>query len=102
VRSINTTVTVRSGDTFVIGGLITNDRRQQTSKIPILSSIPIIGSLFKSKRFENNESELAIFMTPRLDRTNTSLNTREAVNRVPALPPLPSSTLDQFIVGGGR
>ncbi len=91
VRSVNTTITVRAGDTFVLGGLITNDRRQQTSRVPILSSIPLLGQLFRSKRFENNESELAIFMTPRIDKLNTTVNTREAVNRVPALPALPDS-----------
>ncbi len=91
VRSVNTTITVRAGDTFVLGGLITNDRRQQTSRIPILSSLPIIGPLFRSKRFEHNESELAIFMTPRIDSLNTTVNTQEAVNRVPALPALPDS-----------
>ena len=91
VRSVNTTITVRPGDTFVLGGLITNDRRQQTSRIPILSSLPFIGSLFKSKRFENNESELAIFMTPRIDRLNVTVNGHESVLRAPALPPLPDS-----------
>lgn len=91
VRSVNTTITVRPGDTFVLGGLITNDRRQQTSRIPILSSLPFIGSLFKSKRFENNESELAIFMTPRIDKLPVTVNGRETVNRASALPPLPDS-----------
>jgi Flp pilus assembly secretin CpaC len=91
VRSVNTTLNVREGDTIVLGGLITNDRRQQTSRVPILSNIPILGSLFKSKRFENNESELAIFLTPRILRDTASLNTREAINRVPALPALPDA-----------
>jgi hypothetical protein len=99
VRSVNTTLTVRPGDTFVLGGLITNDRRQQTSRVPILSSLPIIGSLFKSKRFENNESELAIFMTPRIDKLGVTVNGREAVNRVPALPPLPDSATGSSAFG---
>jgi pilus assembly protein CpaC len=60
VRSVDTTLTVREGDTIVMGGLITNERSQITSRIPVLSNIPIIGSLFRSKRFQNNESELAI------------------------------------------
>jgi pilus assembly protein CpaC len=59
VRSVDTTLTVREGDTIVMGGLITNERSQITSRIPVLSNIPILGSLFRSKRFQNNESELA-------------------------------------------
>ncbi len=89
VRSVNTTMNMREGDTIVLGGLITNDRRLQTSRVPILSSLPIIGSLFKSKRFENNESELAIFLTPRILRSDASVNTMETVKRVPGLPGLP-------------
>jgi Flp pilus assembly secretin CpaC len=91
VRSVNTTITVREGDTIVMGGLITNERSQITSRIPVLSNIPILGSLFRSKRFQNNESELAIFMTPRITRTPASMNTREDVQRVPALPDLPAN-----------
>jgi Flp pilus assembly secretin CpaC len=102
VRSVNTTLTMRSGDTIVLGGLITNDRRQQTSRIPILSSIPILGNLFKSKRFENNESELAIFLSPRIDPLGASLNTREAINRVPALPALPATSLNDAFINGTR
>jgi Flp pilus assembly secretin CpaC len=91
VRSVDTTLTVREGDTIVMGGLITNERSQITSRIPVLSNIPIIGSLFRSKRFQSNESELAIFMTPRITRTPASMNTREDVQRVPALPDLPAN-----------
>jgi pilus assembly protein CpaC len=91
VRSINTTLNMREGDIIVLGGLISNDRREQTSRVPILSSIPILGNLFKSRRFENNESELAIFLTPRITRMPASMNTHEAVKRVPALPALPTN-----------
>lgn len=90
VRSVDTTLAVRPGDVIVMGGLMTNEKRQQTSRVPILSSIPIIGSLFTSKRFENNETELAIFMTPRIDFLPATETTREILGRGPALPPLPS------------
>jgi pilus assembly protein CpaC len=90
VRSVDTTVTMREGDTLVLGGLITNDSRKETSKVPILGDIPILGQLFRSKRFENNETELAIFLTPRIRRQNASMNTKSGVEMVPSLPPLPS------------
>ncbi|MDF2441722.1 MAG: pilus assembly protein CpaC, partial [Abditibacteriota bacterium] len=107
VRSINTTLNMREGDIIVLGGLISNDRREQTSRVPILSSIPILGNLFKSRRFENNESELAIFLSPRITRMPASMNTQEAVNRVPALPLLPTNqqgtaTFDTFGSSNGQ
>ncbi len=89
VRSIDTTITVRPGDIVVMGGLLSNDKRQQTSKIPILGDLPIIGSLFRSKRFENNETELAIFMTPRIDALPATMTTKEYLGRIPSFPPLP-------------
>ena len=89
VRSIDTTITVRPGDIVVMGGLLSNDKRQQTSKVPILGDIPIIGSLFRSKRFENNETELAIFMTPRIDALPATMTTKEYLGRIPSFPPLP-------------
>ena len=89
VRSIDTTITVRPGDVVVMGGLLSNDKRQQTSKVPILGDIPIIGSLFRSKRFENNETELAIFMTPRIDALPATQHTNAILERIPSFPPLP-------------
>ena len=89
VRSIDTTITVRPGDIVVMGGLLTNDKRQATSKVPILGDIPIIGALFRSKRFENNETELAIFMTPRIDALPATKDTMAIMERIPSFPALP-------------
>ncbi len=89
VRSIDTTLNVRPGDTVVMGGLITNEKRQQMSKIPILGDLPIIGSLFRSKRFDNNETELAIFMSPRIESMPADMETLEDMNRIPSFPALP-------------
>ena len=90
VRSIDTSLVVRPGDVIVMGGLITNEKRQQTSKVPILGDIPIIGSLFKSKRFENNETELAIFMTPRIESLPATPTTAAIVRSGNGFPQLPS------------
>jgi pilus assembly protein CpaC len=99
VRSVNTTVTMREGDTLVLGGLITNDRRKQTSKVPFLGDLPIIGKLFQSKRFENNETELAIFLTPSIRRMNGSQNLREIVQAAPGFPELPGLQEDNNAFG---
>ena len=65
-RRANTTVRTRAGETIVIGGL----RQQQTevtrSKIPILGDIPLIGNLFRSKSSSTVDTELFIFVTPRV------------------------------------
>lgn len=89
VRSVDTTINVRPGDTVVMGGLITNEKRQQLSKVPILGDLPVIGSLFRSRRFDNNETELAIFLTPRIEAMPADMEAIEELNRVPALPILP-------------
>lgn len=68
VRSVNNVLVMKEGDIIALGGLISNTKRQQTSKVPFLSKIPILGALFQSRRFESNESELAIFLTPTIKR----------------------------------
>jgi Flp pilus assembly secretin CpaC len=97
VRSVDTILPIREGDTIVMGGLITNDRREQTSKVPFLSKIPILGKLFQSRRFENNESELAIFLTPRISRLAVSPNTTVAAMRASAFPELPGNQQSQNV-----
>ena len=69
-RTSTTTVRVRDGQTVVIGGLRQTETRQKRSRIPIISEIPLIGQLFKSKRIEKTNVELAVFITARiLDET---------------------------------
>jgi pilus assembly protein CpaC len=63
-RQSETTVQVRSGQAIVIGGLIQNDVTETLRKFPLLGDIPILGELFKSKKFEHKETELVITVTP--------------------------------------
>ncbi len=79
VRSVNNVLVLKEGDIIALGGLISNIRRQQVSKVPFLSKIPILGALFQSKRFENNETELAIFLTPSLKRVSVNPDLTENV-----------------------
>ena len=65
-RSTVTEVTVQPNGTIALGGLIQNSVTELTTSIPLLSRLPILGSLFKSKRFQRNETELVIFVTPRV------------------------------------
>lgn len=61
-----TTVEVRDGDLFVIGGLVSSELARSSSGFPLLSRIPVLGYLFGSQRFQNNESELLIMISPHI------------------------------------
>ena len=65
-RTAETTVELGSGQAFMIAGLLNNDTSNAISKTPGLGEIPILGSLFKSRRFQRNETELVIVVTPYL------------------------------------
>jgi pilus assembly protein CpaC len=65
-RSANATVELREGQTIGIAGLINENNRGVVTKFPLLGEIPILGTLFRSKEFINNESELVILVTPHL------------------------------------
>jgi pilus assembly protein CpaC len=65
-RTAETTVELGSGQAFMIAGLLNNDTANAISKTPGFGEIPILGSLFKSRRFQRNETELVIVVTPYL------------------------------------
>jgi pilus assembly protein CpaC len=65
-RRVDTEVTVRDGETIVLSGLLHISESKDVTKIPILGHIPIIGELFKSRAFRENQTELVVFVTPRL------------------------------------
>lgn len=66
VRRTETTVELRDGQAFAIAGLLQNSYSNDARNTPWLSSVPVLGALFSSKRFERNETELVIIITPRL------------------------------------
>ena len=63
-RKAQTTVTVDNGTPLIIGALVQHEQSRVVRKIPILSSIPIIGQLFKHKEFKEGKTELIIVVTP--------------------------------------
>jgi pilus assembly protein CpaC len=65
-RRAETTVELGSGQSFMIAGLLRNRTNTSTDKTPLLGDLPIIGALFKSDRFQRNETELVIVITPYL------------------------------------
>jgi pilus assembly protein CpaC len=68
VRRAETTVELGSGESFALAGLLQHNTEQDVSKIPALGDIPILGQLFRSDRFQRNETELVIIVTPYIVR----------------------------------
>lgn len=69
-REAATQVLVRDGQTIVLGGLRDLQKEQTSSGIPILSGLPIIGGVFGSTRRQTTTTELYLFLTPRILRTD--------------------------------
>lgn len=65
-RKAETTVELPSGGAIAIGGLIKDDVRQNYNGVPGLMRLPILGSLFQSRDFQREQTELVIFVTPYL------------------------------------
>lgn len=63
-RSADTLVTVRDGQTIVLGGLISQEERRTTIKVPLLGDIPIIGELFKFTTTDVRDTEVVFLITP--------------------------------------
>lgn len=68
-RTTKTVVTVQSGETTVLGGLISENSAAGTSGLPFLSTIPILGGLFGTQSRNNTKTELIVLITPRVANT---------------------------------
>lgn len=66
VRKVDTTVELGDGESFVIGGLVSQSTTSNVDRVPFLSEIPILGMMFKKQEFSRKERELVIVVTPRL------------------------------------
>lgn len=67
-RRAQTDVELRDGQSFAIAGLLDNVSQEDRTAIPLLSKLPIIGNLFKSKAERSSQTELMVLITPRLVR----------------------------------
>ena len=92
-RRASTTVQLRDGESFAIGGLIKSNVSQTIKSVPLLGDIPILGPLFRSTAFQTEKSELLFVVTPRLAKP---------MNTVQALPTdryKPPSGIERFMEG---
>jgi pilus assembly protein CpaC len=65
-RRLSTTVELDEGQTFAVGGLLDNRVAANKSATPLLGDIPVVGALFRSVRYQRQETELVVLVTPRL------------------------------------
>jgi pilus assembly protein CpaC len=65
-RKMETNIELGEGQSFVIAGLIDNRLTETVTRIPGLSSLPILGNLFKSKEVDRNNTELVVIVTPEM------------------------------------
>ena len=65
-RRVDTTVQLNDGQSFVIAGLIKNNFTEALKGLPGISEVPVVGALFRSTEFQNDQTELMFVVTPRL------------------------------------
>ncbi len=106
VRRLATTVDVRPGQSLILSGLFNEERESVRDGIPGLMKIPILGALFSSSRWQRNESELLVIVTPELFDPNaprqrdrielapdpTTLPAVEAIRKRLPTPPPPADS----------
>ena len=92
-RRVDTTVQLGDGQSFVVAGLIKNNVNQSVDKFPGLGEVPVMGALFRSTEFQNDQSELMFVITPRLVRPLTSVAILPTDNHI-------APSRDEVIWGG--
>lgn len=95
VRRASTTVELRDGQSFVIGGLLQSQGKTAQQQLPWLGDIPVLGALFRSAAYQKNETDLAIIVTPRLVRPAAPGDPI----RTPLDSTLPPNDVDLFLMG---
>jgi general secretion pathway protein D len=77
-RSINTEVVADSGQTVILGGLISENKTKSDTKVPGLGNLPVIGNLFRADTDSTEKTELVVLVTPRIvERSDQWQNLKE-------------------------
>jgi pilus assembly protein CpaC len=95
VRRASTTIELRDGQSFALGGLLQNKSTTAQEQLPWLGDVPVLGALFRSASYQKNETDLAIIVTPRLVRPSRP---GDPV-RTPLDNTLPANDADLFLMG---
>ncbi len=95
VRRASTTIELRDGQSFVIGGLLQTNNKNNIDQLPWLGSVPVLGALFSSKSFQKNQTDLAIIVTPHIVRPARPGD----VIKAPTDDTVPPNDVDFFLLG---
>jgi pilus assembly protein CpaC len=95
VRRASTTIELRDGQSFALGGLLQNKSTTAQEQLPWLGDIPVLGALFRSASYQKNETDLAIIVTPRLVRPTRPGD----LVKTPLDNTLPANDIDFFLMG---
>lgn len=95
VRRASTTIELRDGQSFVLGGLLQNKSTTAQQQLPWLGDVPVLGALFSSKAYQKQETDLAIIVTPRLVRPTRPGD----LVKTPLDNTLPANDIDFFLMG---
>lgn len=106
-RKTDTEFNLRDGETIVLSGLLQRENSHDVDKVPVLGDLPVIGAVFRSKRFQNKETELVVFVTPtvvnaqspgmsdRIERTKSRLEQRLGANPYLSEPLQPGTSYER-------
>jgi pilus assembly protein CpaC len=94
-RKASTTLELRDGQSFMLGGLLQNSSKNNQDQLPWIGDVPVLGALFRSAAYQKNETDLVILVTPHIvhplapsDPVHTPLDSS-----------LPSNDVDFFLMG---
>jgi pilus assembly protein CpaC len=95
VRRASTTIELRDGQSFMLGGLLQTNNQNQIDQLPWLGSVPVLGTLFSSKSYQQNQTDLAIIVTPHIVRPARPGD----VIKAPSDDSVPPNDVDFFLMG---
>jgi len=70
---VTSQVLVENGETIVLGGVYEQSKTRNINRVPFFGDLPLVGGLFRNRAEENSKSELLIFISPKLLKSETSL-----------------------------
>ena len=94
-REASTTIELRDGQSFMLGGLLQNNSQTNQDQLPWLGDVPVLGALFRSSQYQKNETDLVILVTPHIVRP---LRPTDPIH-TPLDNTLPGNDIDFFLMG---
>jgi pilus assembly protein CpaC len=94
-RKASTTLELRDGQSFMLGGLLQNQTTTAQDQLPWLGDVPVLGALFRSSQYQKNETDLVILVTPHIVHPMAPT----APIHTPLDSSLPANDIDFFLMG---